>query len=169
VTQSVNLAICISRFVVGSQAQWQDLVDIACSISAERIDKAAGVLAARARTGKETVLRKMHAIQFLQAKGLEADAIKAIGQAKALSDFTKAKKAERTEDLVMMKFYVSPDFKDRFTTQLWHVGKVLKRKTSEEVLDFCLSLMTVPDEEIRHLAGEGDAPKKKAKTAEAKD
>jgi ribosomal protein L22 len=158
--KSHPLIVLATQFGTETRAQWAALCDIACSIEGARVDKAAKFLAERASKEKAGIKRKMEAIQFLATTGLTVDAIKAIGESKTLSQFTKAKKSERTEDLVMMKFYVSSSLKERVTEEFWRLKKLLKIKTSDDAFEFVLSLLAVPDAETLHNAGMIDARKK---------
>ena len=59
-----------------------------------------------------------------------------------------------------MRFGVSPELKEAFLQTMWRIGKVLKIKTQEQVLEFINSVFVDMDEEmIKAQAGEQSAPK----------
>jgi hypothetical protein len=131
-------------------------VEIACSISAKRLDNAAKVLAGSTNGSKDTLKRKMEAIQYAQSRGIETDAIKAIGSSKILSDYIKAKKGERIEELTALTYRMAPDLKDKVQKQFVRIAKTLKLTTSDQLFEFLHSVIVDwTEEEILHAAGEG--------------
>jgi hypothetical protein len=156
-----KLAVLATGYVAGANSQWGFLVDLACSLSPDRLDRAAQVLAKRTNVSKDSLKRKMEAIHRAQAKGIEAEALKAIGQEKILSDYVKAKKSERVEGLATLSYRMAPDLKEAVQKQLVRVARVLKLTTSDQVFEFLNSVMQEwTPEEIRHAAGDGHTENK---------
>lgn len=160
-SDEVQSASLTEVYVNGANTHWSRLVELALSIPVEQLDRRAEQIARGARTGKSALKRKLEAIQWAYAKCHDKEAIVKAGQEQTLSRFIKSKKAERTEESVVMKWSISPDLKGRVQAEIWRIAKVLGFKTSEEYWEFMHSVMQDWDEAtLNHLAGEGQIPQK---------
>ena len=151
-----SLEDAAASFVSNSRSQWAELVRVARRTAPRNRMDTARAMAEAAGVGKTTLARKLEAIHAAMYSGMADDQIIEMGQAKVMSKFVKAKKDERTEPLVYIKFGVSPGLREALVANLWRIGKALKVKTQEGALEFVNALLTDLDEDqIRHLAGDG--------------
>jgi len=154
-------------FVSNSRSQWAALVGLARKVSPAGRDDLARTLATAAGVGKSTLARKLRAIHEAMKAGLNDDKLIEMGQSAVMAKFVKDKRAERTEDQVVLKWMIASDLRRAVQEEVWRVAQVLGLKTSDEFWSFLHSVMVAwTKEEILHLAGEGQLPKK-AKAADA--
>lgn len=147
-------------FVTNSRSQWAALVGLARKVSPAGRDDLARTLATAAGVGKSTLRRKIEAIHEGMKAGLTDDKLIEMGQSAVMGKFVKDKKAERTEDLVVLKWMVASDLKRAVQEEVWRIAQILGLKTSDEFWSFFHAVMVGwTKEEIEHLAGEAKWPK----------
>ena len=153
---SSELKESADRFVANSRYQWAELVRVAMRTHPKALEMTARSLAEASGVGKSNLLRKLEAIQALVAQDYGEAQLITLGQANTMSRFVKGKKNEREEDLVYLRFAISPGLKEALLQNLWRISKVLHLRTQEHTLEFINSLLTdLDDVTIKHYAGEG--------------
>ena len=142
-------------FVSNSRSQWAHLVRLARTVSPAGRDDLARTLAHAAGVGKTTLARKLRAIHEAMKAGLNDDKLIEMGQSAVMAKFVKDKRAERSEDQVVMKWMVASDLKYAVQEEVWRIAQILGLKTSDELWTFLHSVLVGwSTEEIKHLAGE---------------
>lgn len=156
-----NLAESATCYVNGSQSRWANLVDVALALSPRQVDKGAERLAKLAGEGKVTVKKKIQAIRYAAGLDMKPAEIKTLGQKEVLAFYVRGKVKARTLPLVSFPHKVTQPVRDDLHALVLRVGKVLGLKTYDDCFEFILAnYADLSDEELKHLAGEADAPPK---------
>jgi len=141
-------------FVSNSRSQWSNLVHLARKVSPAGRDDLARTLATAAGVGKSTLARKLRAIHEAMKAGLNDDKLIEMGQSAVMAKFVKDKRAERSDEQVVLKWLVAPDLKLVVQEEVWRIAQVLGLKTSDEFWEWMHSVMVGWSEaEILHFAG----------------
>ncbi len=136
---------------------WHALVDVAVLLPEERIDGAASELAKHMRQGKDTIKRKINAIQHCRQLGHSVEEIKGYGQEPVLSRYIKKTNSDRYEKTTVLKWNIPGSLREVIRQDVAQISKILGLVTSEQLFDFLHSifvdLIAHPDD-LKHLAGE---------------
>lgn len=155
-----ELEAVASKFVDQSRNQWANLVKVARKTPVHARSQTAQSLSLASGVGKSNLLRKLEAIHAAMQDGYNDDQLIKMGQAAVVGRYIKAKKDERTEPVVVMKFSVSPGLKDAFLKNLHRIAKIAKINSQEFTLEAVNSILSgLEDEELAALLGEARAPK----------
>jgi AcrR family transcriptional regulator len=145
-----------NAFVSNAKAQWKELVCVARGAKPQDRKTTARALAEAAGVGKSTLERKLLALHLAMQEGMTDDELIERGQRWVLAKYVNDKRNGRQDKQAVLKWLVNPETRDDVQELFARLGRVLKRHTSEELFDFLLAVFAdVSDEEILHLAGEG--------------
>jgi hypothetical protein len=152
--EPTQLDILATRLVDRTQRAWADLVDISLALPEERIDSAAETLAKNMGTRKDTVKRKMQAIQYAAALAHSPADIKKAGQEVTLGRYVKKSNADRYEQPTVMKWNLPGSLREVIRKDMARIAKVLGFVTSEQLWDFIHSILVdLTADDLKHLAG----------------
>jgi len=151
----------VTRYLNGSaeamKEDWKALVRLAVSLDQDPkgIQEAATLLAFNARTGTESVKRKILAIQYSAGQGNAMEEIVAFGQEATIAAFNKSRRDEQLEQQVWLKWKVSGVIRELAQAEIDRVCNVLTLTTSEMFWQWMIAqLRNTTDPELRHAAGE---------------
>lgn len=150
-----------NRFVTNARGQWEQLVSVARTTPPRSRTQVAKTLAEAAGVGKSTLARKLEALHMAMNAGLTDEELVERGQRWVMAKFVTDKRKERDDAQVVLKWSVNPQTRDDAHALFWRIGKILGRRTSEELWDFLIAVFAdTSDAEILHLAGEPSAEKR---------
>jgi hypothetical protein len=154
----------LQRLLVAMKAQWDSMVEIAFNLKAkppfdDAVQRAYEVtiasLAEASKVGPESIKRKLDAILYLSCLGHSAEEIKEMGQEAAVSRWNKSRKEKTYGQTVTLGWRLPGSQKALLEQQVARVRVLLKLRTTEEWIDWLLSvLMGLTDEQIVSSAGE---------------
>jgi len=158
-----QISLTAMRFIVASKSTWSDLVLLATALHPKQWDKAAKKLSEQTGTGARTIKQKFKAIAHGIAKGFTIDALIARGQEAVISAYVKETKKARTDQLVAFPHRLTPQVRDGLEELYQRIGRVIGAKTFDDATEFILAAFAdLPDQELKHLAGDGNAKEKQA-------
>ncbi len=135
--------------------EWEDLVRVATLINADEVGPAASAIAFTSKVGKDSIERKLRAVQHAVSQGLTAPVIIDLGQEATVSAYNRARKVEQVEQQTWLKFKVSGSVRDAFEQERDRIVKILKFTNSEMFIVWLhAQLAASSDDEVRHSAGE---------------
>lgn len=136
------------------QTEWAAYVIVAEQTSPESVGARAQELSDILHIGKDSIHRRIAAIQFALANKLTPTQIIEWGQEATLSAHIKSRKAENIGKTVRLGYQVSGEVKQMFDEQMARIREMANIPTPEQFWDWLLShLRDLTDEQIRHSAG----------------
>ncbi len=134
--------------------EWKFYVRIAAQVGDEGVSSYCEHLSSMLLIGKDSVYRRIMAIRYAHAKGLEWGAIVSQGQEVTLSDWMLSKKKEKTEKDVTIGYKIPGTLKAKFDEDMERIKKLLNIVTSADYFEFLHSLLSsLSDADIQHAAG----------------
>jgi hypothetical protein len=144
----------VQHAVAAHKNAWGAIVAIAYHVGPDYLDQEAEVLARATAASKAAIRRKFQAVQHKREQGWTEERIIAEGQGPTLSSYSAARKRERTESDVILRYRVPESLADSWLLLQDRLSHVAKLKTSEELIEFLHSCFAdLTDREIRNLAG----------------
>jgi hypothetical protein len=135
--------------------QWEGYVQVSFGVPDEGLDDIAKMISGWAKTGIESVRRKIVAIHYAHAHlGLSKEDIVEMGQEETLSRFQKKKRAEKYEKDTRISWVIPGSQAELVRQSIERIKKVCGL-TNEEFFDFWLSFFQgLTDDELKYLAGD---------------
>ena len=154
-SSSVRSDVYMNLLSAALQKEWEQFVTVAMSIEADAVGQAASAIAFVSKVGKDSIERKLRAVQHAVANGMTKPVLVEMGQEAVVSSYNRAKKVEQVEQQVWLKFKVSGTVRDAFEQERDRIVKILKFTNSEMFIIWLhAQLAASSDDEIRHSAGE---------------
>lgn len=137
------------------RAEWLGMVNAAAEIGPDEIPQAATSLAYAAKTGADSVRRKLLAIHYVLSQGLSVPVIVEMGQEAVVASYNRSRREDQLEEKVWLKWKVTGSLRDAMQLEQERISKVLHFVTAEQFFVWLhAQLVNTTDEELRHAAGE---------------
>ena len=145
----------LSNLERGLRLEWWAYICIASELPSESVSARAKELSERLDVGKDSIARRINAIQYAQNELHQADSeIFDAGQEATLSAYIKSRKAENASKTVTLGYRVSGDVKQLFDAEMVRIRDIANIPTPEQFFDWLVShLSDLTAGEIRHSAG----------------
>jgi hypothetical protein len=140
------------RFVSSTKGQWTELVHLALDHRYDR-KRLAASLARLSQSNKETIRRKLAAIDRAARCGIEKEAIIERGQSVILGQYLKKNGLHEPKEFIRHRVSkrLAEGWRDDVVTRLM---KVCELETSDDLFEFlCSLILGMDDLELRHHAG----------------
>lgn len=155
--------IFLKRVELDIRSQWNDLVELALSLTTEAPGAIAEHLANSCGVGADSVLRKIAAIHYGATLGHGTEELKQMGQEKVLSQYIKSRRVESYGKTVVMKWSIPGSQRQLVQQQEQRIKAILDIYTSEAFWDFMLSILTdLSEQNVKDLAGESPSAESSA-------
>jgi len=149
-----------NEFVAASRQQWETLVRLCFEHRFNR-EKLAKSLARLSDGNKETLRRKIKAIDAAGRAGLETQDIIDRGQKAIMGEFLRHKNGPQ-EPETMIRHRVASSLAHAYQEDIERIGRVCKLRTTNELFEFFHAhWSTMTDEELIHETGETEERKRR--------
>ena len=146
--------LALSVLTEATAKEWIAYVQAALHTPPEAVGARALELSAKLHVGKESIHRRLSAIQFALVNKLTPTQIIEAGQEATLSAHIKSRKAENAGKTVRLGYQVSGEVKQMLDEQMVRIREIANLPTPEQFWDWAVShLRDLTDEQIRHSAG----------------
>jgi len=133
--------------------EWENFVRVASEVEADAVGQAASAIAFTSKVGKDSIERKLRAVQYCIAQGMTVPVLVEMGQEAVVASYNRSKKVDQAEQSVWLKYKVSGSLRDAMEEERERICRILKLTNSEMFISWLhAQLATTPDEALVHSA-----------------